>query len=209
MKFYLSSYKLGDRINELKNIIADVNKKTAYISNALDFSSDLERRKKSEDADIADLEVMGMEIEKVDLRDYFGEQEALKEKITDCGIIWVRGGNAFVLRQAMKLSGFDEIMKQLLGRDDIVYGAYSAGVCVLAPTLKGIDLVDDPNVHPYPEQTETIWEGLDIIDYSVVPHYTSDHAESDAVNIVIKYMVDNKILFKAIKDGEVIIFDKK
>lgn len=206
MKFYLSSYKLGDRTAELKDMIAGLDKKTAYISNALDFSSDLERREKSEATDIADLEALGMEIEKVDLRDYFGKQVELEKKLNEYNIIWVRGGNAFVLRQAMKLSGFDEVMKQLQKREDMVYGAYSAGVCVLAPTLRGIDLVDEPNVFPYSEQHETVWEGLGILDYAVVPHYASDHAESDAVNSVIKYMVNNKILFKAIKDGEVIIF---
>jgi dipeptidase E len=206
MKFYLSSYKLGDKTNELKELIANKNKKTAYISNALDFSSDLERREKSEAADIADLEAVGMAIEKVDLRDYFGKQEELKKKLDEYSLIWVRGGNVFILRQAMKLSGFDEIMTQLLKKDDMIYGGYSAGVCVLAPTLRGIDLVDDPNIHPYPKQTEIIWEGLSILDYSVVPHYASDHAESDVVYNVIKYMIDNKILFKAISDGEVIIF---
>ncbi len=208
MKFYLSSYKLGDRTAELKDMIAGGNKKTAYISNALDFSQDLERREKSEAADIADLEAVGMEIEKVDLRDYFGKQAELEEKLNEYNIIWVRGGNVFVLRQAMKLSGFDEIMKKLLKKDDMVYGGYSAGVCVLAPTLKGIDFVDDPNVYSYSEQTETIWEGLSILDYAFIPHYSSGHAESSAVDNTIKYMIDNKILFKTVKDGEVLIFEK-
>jgi dipeptidase E len=206
MKFYLSSYKLGDRSKELREMIAGLNKKTTYISNALDFSSDLERREKSEAADIADLQSLGLEIEKVDLRDYFGKQNELKNKLDECNIIWVRGGNVFVLIQAMKLSGFDEIIKQLREKENIVYGAYSAGACVLAPTLRGLDLVDDSNIHPYPEQSETIWEGLNIFDYTIVPHYASDHDESDSVNDVINYMVENKILFKAIKDGEVIIF---
>jgi hypothetical protein len=47
MKFYLSSYKLGDRTAVLKDMIAGLNKKTAYISNALDFSTDLESAKKA------------------------------------------------------------------------------------------------------------------------------------------------------------------
>ncbi len=206
MKFYLSSYRLGDRIGELKDMVSGLNKKTAYISNALDFSLDQERREKSEAVDIADLEAVGLEIEKVDLRDYFGKQAELETKLNNYSVIWVRGGNVFVLRQAMKLSGFDEVMKSLLPKKDILYGAYSAGVCVLAPTLKGFELVDDPNIHPYSQLTDTIWEGLGILDYSVVPHYISDHAESDAVNNVIKYMVDNKISHKAISDGEVIVF---
>ena len=187
-------------------MVSELDKRTAYISNALDFSNDLERRKKSEDADLADLEAVGLKVENLDLREFFGRQEDLKQKLSEYNIIWVRGGNAFVLRQAMELSGFSKVLLEMLGRKDLVYGAYSAGACVLAPTLHGLELVDDPNVHPYPGQIETIWEGLGILDYAVVPHYASDHAESDVVNNVIKYMVDNKILFKAIKDGEVIIF---
>ena len=95
----------------------------------------------------------------------------------------------------MELCGFGNILKQMMVRNDLVYGAYSAGACVLAPTLKGLDLVDDPTIHPYPEQTETIWDGLGLLDYSFVPHYSSDHAESSAVDNTIKYMIDNKMLF--------------
>ncbi len=45
MKFYLSSYKVGNETDKLKALIPADNKKTAYISNALDFSNDAERRK--------------------------------------------------------------------------------------------------------------------------------------------------------------------
>ncbi len=206
MKFYLSSYKLGERVAELKQLISATNKKAAYIPNALDFSTDLERRKKGEKADMADLQSAGIRAERLDLRDYFSKQEELEEKLKDYGIIWARGGSVFVLRQAMKLSGFDELLKNSLNRDDLVYGGYSAGACVLASSLKGIDLMDDVNLSPYPEITTTIWEGLGIIDYLVVPHFKSDHPESDAANDVIKYMIENKLLFKAIKDGDVLVF---
>ncbi len=208
MKFYLSSYKIGDEIAKLKNMVFNLDKRVAYISNALDFSSDLERRKKSEDADLANLESVGLKVENLDLRDFFGRQEALNKKLSEYNIVWVRGGNVFVLRQAMELSGFSKTLKEMLGRKDFVYGAYSAGACVLAPTLKGLDLVDDPNIHPYPGQTETIWDGLGILNYSFIPHYSSVHAESNAVDDAINYMVDNKMLFKAVKDGEVLIFKK-
>lgn len=209
MKFYLSSYKLGNEIDKLKSIILRTGKKTVYISNALDFSIDLDRRKKSEDTDILDLENIGMQVEKIDLRDYFGRQKELEQKLSEYNIIWVRGGNVFVLRQAMKLSGFDKILNKLIERDDLLYGAYSAGACVLSPTLRGMDLVDDSGIYPYSNQTETIWDGLDILPYSFVPHYDSNHEESSAVNNVIRYMTENNISFKAVKDGEVLIFEKK
>jgi dipeptidase E len=206
MKFYLSSYKLGNKIEKLKKLVSATNKKVAYIPNALDFSTDLERRKKSEQSDMDDLIVFGVSVERIDLRDYFDRQIDLENKLNDFGIIWVRGGNLFVLRQAMKKSGFDKIM-QYLSKKEVLYGGYSAGVCVLSPTLKGIDLMDDLTAKPYGDSEPIIWDGLGIIDYSIVPHYKSDHPESEKANEVVEYMINNKMLFKVIKDGEVIIIE--
>lgn len=207
MKFYLSSYKLGNETDKLKELIPAKNRKTAYISNALDFSDDLERRKKSEQSDISQLEELNLNTEIVDLRDYFNKKNELKRKIFKFGVIWVRGGNLFVLRQAMKLSGFDDVLKNLVEKDNILYGGYSAGVCVLAPTLKGMDIMDDVNVKPYGKQSEIIWEGLEILDYCVIPHYKSDHPESKNAKKAVEYMIENKILFKTLKDGEVIVIE--
>ena len=208
MKFYLSSYKLGNEIEKLKAMISLSNKRTAYISNALDFSDDSERRKQSEQADIDQLNMVGLsDIEKIDLRDYFSKKDELEKKISGFDVIWVRGGNCFVLRQAMKLSGFDEILKDLFKKEGIIYGGYSAGVCVLAPTLKGIDLIDDPNVNPYTDQEEIIWDGVGLLDYTILPHYKSDHFESEKVDEAVEYMKNNKIPFKPLRDGEVIIIE--
>lgn len=55
---------------------------------------------------------VGLEIEKLDLRNYFGKPSDLKPKLLTFGTIWFCGGNAFVLRQAMQLSGFDDIIRQ-------------------------------------------------------------------------------------------------
>ena len=141
MKFYLSSYKLGNEIAKLKKLIPSENKKTAYISNALDFSDDLERRKESEQSDLKQLKELNLDVEIIDLRNYFNKQSKLEEELARFGVIWVRGGNLFVLRQAMKLSGFDNILKNLIEKSNMLYGGYSAGICVLAPTLKGMDLM--------------------------------------------------------------------
>ncbi len=61
MKFYLSSYKLGNESVRFKKLVPSGNKKTAYIPNALDFSDDLDRRKISEQSDIEQLQALGLE----------------------------------------------------------------------------------------------------------------------------------------------------
>jgi dipeptidase E len=205
MKFYLSSYKIGDHEDDFKKMISPTNMKTAYIPNALDFTDDLERRKESEENDMNDLRKFGLNVERTDLKEYFNQKEKLKEKILGYGVIWVRGGNTFVLRQAMKISGFDEILFEIQKNDNLVYGGYSAGICVLGPSLKGLEIVDDANVFPYKEIKNIAWEGVGILNYSIVPHYRSDHPESEGAEKVVEFMIKEKILFKTLKDGEVII----
>lgn len=208
MKFYLSSFKIGNEEKKLKELTENGNKKIAYINNALDFAADLERKNKSDAADIADLQRIGFTVDILDLKKYFNSHGGLKEKLDQYDVIWVRGGNTFVLAQAMRLSGFDEIIKQYYKQKrDILYGGYSAGCCILGPTLKGIHLADDPEQKPYGEEHQTIWEGLHILDYAIAPHYKSDHKESDDMDRAIEYMIENKILFKALKDGEVIVVE--
>ena len=206
MKFYLSSYKLGGETERLATLFPE-NRKTAYISNAGDSFTNSERKRRWEESDIEDLSKLGLEVEHLDLREYFGKRDKLRTKTSEFGVIWVSGGNLFVLRQAFRLSGFDEIVNELARRRDILYGGYSAGVCVLAPTLRGIDIMDDLSAKPYGEQYETIWNGLGLINYSIVPHYKSDHPESEAASRVVEFMVENKMPFKALRDGEVIIIE--
>lgn len=208
MKLYLSSYKLGDRVEELKGMFSE-NKNVGYIFNALDFSSaDPERRLKHIEKDMSELRTLGLVPEVIDLKDYFNEKIALVEKIATLGGLWISGGNVFVLRQAMKLSGLDEILKDL-NRDDFVYGGYSAAGCVLSPSMKGYELVDDATDLPYAEQKEVIWDGLDIVPYALLPHYDSDHPESDDVSRELANCIEKKIMFIALRDGEVIISDSR
>jgi dipeptidase E len=121
MKYYLSSFKMGKKTKKLKRMLP-ANKRTAYIPNALDYSDDLERRKKSDKQNMAQLRAVGLKPEILDLRQYFGRTKRLEKKLSKFGVIWIRGGNTFVLRQAMRLSGFDKIFKKLRKKKDMLYG---------------------------------------------------------------------------------------
>lgn len=204
MKFYLSSYELGNETEKLKNLVSKG--KIGYIPNARDFTSaDPERRAKRNDNNMGSLRALDLEVELVDLRNYFGKQDELKKKLAELGAIFISGGNVFVLRQAMKLSGLDEILKELLNTD-FLYAGYSAAGCVLAPDLKGMELVDPLDV-PYNEQKEIIWEGLGFVDFRFMPHWDSNHPESADIDKEIAYCKENNISYRAIRDGEVIIIE--
>lgn len=206
MKLYLSSYKLGNKTEELVKLIPSIDKKIAYIPNALDYTkADPSRLKKHITADMADLENIGLKVELLDLKNYFGKEPDLHKKIKEIGAIWISGGNAFVLRQAMKLSGLDNILKEMKGDKEFLYGGYSAAGCVLSPTLKGYEIVDDATDTPYPNLKQIIWEGLNFIDYTFLPHFDSDHPESVDINKEVEYCQKNTLPFKTLRDGEVII----
>lgn len=208
MKFYLSSYGLGNKTNKLKKMISKSNKKIAFVPNALDFSFDLERRKKSCDEQLEVLKKLGFEPKEIDLRKYFGKKTELEKEIKKYGAVFVRGGNVFVLRQAMKKSGFDNILTKLFNsKKYFLYAGYSAGVCILAPSINELKLVDDINQKPYGKKQKVILNGLGFLNYLIVPHYKSNHNESEQINKVVDYCIENKILFKTLKDGEVIVID--
>jgi dipeptidase E len=203
MKFYFSSFAIGDEPEKLKNLLGE-NKKAVYISNALDRYNNNERAQNRMAKDIEELEGIGVSVESLDLREYFGKKEELARKLGEVGLIWSSGGNVYDLRIAMKLSGFDEVIKDLLDKD-IVFGGYSASVCVLSPTLKGYHIVDSTEGNPYGE--EVIWDGLGLIDWQFAPHFNSDHSESDDINKEIAYYEEHGMNYKALKDGDVIVIE--
>ncbi len=203
MRLYLSSYGFGNKPEELLNLL-NGKKRTAHVMNAADMVSENERDEKLSRG-TKELESLGLEPTDIDLRKYFGKQEELKQVLSNFDLIWVRGGNSFVLCRALKQSGADVIIKELLQKDAVVYGGYSAGAVVLAPSLHGTELVDDPHVVPPGYDQDIIWDGLDILPYSIEPHYKSDHPESAAMDKSVEYLIDNHILFKALRDGEVIV----
>ena len=133
--------------------------------------------------------------------------EKLRNKIAQLGAVFFRGGNTFILRQAMKVSGFDVIFKELIKRNDFVYAGYSAGICILAHDLTAVQIVDNPSDKPYKEIHDTVWEGLGYLDYLILPHYKSDHPESPAVDKLVEHCQKNGIPFKTLRDGEVIIIE--
>lgn len=181
-------------------------KKTALIANAIDFGDEAERRQKVNE-EVERLESLGLTVTEIDLREYFNGRGNLETELAKYDLIWVRGGNVFVLRRACKQSGADTIIKEMLENDTVAYGGYSAGIDLLTPNLHGAELVDDPNIVPEGYDKEIVWDCLGILPYSVAPHYKSDHPESESVGKSVEYMINNHIPFIALRDGEAIVIN--
>lgn len=203
MRLYLSSYGLGSSPEEMLPLLKK-GARTAIIMNAQDSKS-LENRQERLQREIDGLVGLGLAAVELDLREYFGKKEELKRTLKDIDYIWVRGGNVFLLRRAYKQSGFDDIITELLRSDKIAYGGFSAGVCVLAPSLNGVDIVDPKGELAEGYDEAVIWSGLGLIDFAVAPHYKSDHPESEDIDKYVEYLVGNDMAYKTLRDGEAII----
>src|SRR5437667_9897786 len=160
MHLYLSSFLLGNRANELVSLVRT--RKAAIIANALDNVEGDVRRGYTQ-GQIEELTKLGFHAQEVDLRDYFGGPGGLARRLNDVGLVWVTGGNSFLLRRAMRQSGFDEYIVERKGNDSLVYGGFSAGACVAAPTLRGIHLVDVPEASAEGYANGVIWHGSGLI----------------------------------------------
>ncbi|MEO3871120.1 Type 1 glutamine amidotransferase-like domain-containing protein [Nonomuraea sp. B12E4] len=207
MRLYLSSFRIGNRPDELLRLLGE-GRRTALILNADDYKDD-EARRASLKRELDELEGVGLRPFEVDLREYFGRQEALAEVLSGVDLIYVRGGSAFVLRRAFQHSGADEVIKRLLAEDAVVYAGYSAGPCMLGPTLRGIDgEIDDPRLVPAGYQETTLnWDGLGILPYVIAPHYKSDHVESAEIDRSVAYFIEHHIPFIALRDGQAIVIE--
>lgn len=206
MRLYLSSQDWGNQPDKLFDLIGESTRKVGIITNSTDlFPEDGTLLRVNRDIEY--LKDKGFTAERLDLRNYFEKQDALRKKLSELGLVWIRGGNAFVLRRAMQKSGFDVAIKKMLEKDQIVYGGFSAGSCVAGSTLRGIDIVDDIYSVPDGYQTDILWEGLDLVPFAIAPHYKSDHPESPGIDKTVEYFKDNNIPYKALRDGEAITLD--
>jgi dipeptidase E len=203
MNLYLSSYRIGEKGHMLRELGGTG---TAFvIPNALDCSGDVGRRRNSIAREIDDLGEWGIASATLDLRDFFGHQQLLRNHLEGASMLWVVGGNTFLLRRAMALSGLDLILHSKREDPDFLYAGYSAGTCVLCPSLEGIHLADQPQAQADGYSGDVLWTGLGLIDYYFVPHFRCNHFESDAMEAVAAYYDQKNLPYRTVADEGVIL----
>jgi len=206
MRLYLSSFRLGDQPQEWLRLLQG-SRRIAVVANAVD-SLPADEYREAVECELADLRGLELEPTLIDLRDYFGDRDGFADAIAAYDAVWVRGGNCFVLRAAMALSGADRVLVDLLEADRICYAGYSAGPAVLSPSLRGIELVDPVDQVEQTYGVEPIWDGLRILQYAFVPHFDSaPHPETEAIGRVVHRYETEGTPFRTIRDGQAIVVD--
>jgi dipeptidase E len=161
MRLYLSSFRVGSYPQRLLQLLG-AGRRVALIPNALD-GVPKQARRPSLEHDSEELQALGLEVPQVDLR-----TPGAVGELVSYDLIWVRGGNTFVLRRVFADSGADAALTTLLRDNALVYGGYSAGACILTPDFSDLRHVDDISVVSAPITT-----GLGLLDRPFVPHVAS------------------------------------
>jgi dipeptidase E len=127
----------------------------------------------------------------VDLLDYAGKPDELREVLREFDVVWARGGNTFCLREVMQASGFDTIIADVV-QSGVVFAGDSAGACVAGTDLHGAELADDPEF-----AEKIVWDGLNL-----TPHYLLPHADNEEMSDFSEQMIADRG-----KDPETVILN--
>ena len=200
MRLHLSSCDIGDDCKDLEEWLETHDNKIALIPNAVDAFPQIIRDDLI-DNDVYELVQLGFSVSVVSLEKYFNNSENLEKDLDKFNSFYVIGGNIFVLRKAMELSGFDNYLKKRVNKD-ILYASYSAGSSILYNDLDFLSLIDK-KINPY-DYDSIPSEGLGIINYLPVVHY-KNYTIGKKIDELVKYCNDNNINYKTLRDGDVIV----
>jgi dipeptidase E len=205
VRLYLSSFRMGDHPEHLIALVGEDSRRKVVIANAMDDAPPDVRRAGVE-LELAALADLGFDAVELDLRDYFAQQQRLRRELAGVSMAWLRGGNVFMLRYALYRSGGDVVLGELLAADALVYAGYSAGPCVLSPSLRGLELVDDVDAVTRTYGSRPVWDGLALLNEAFVPHYRSPgHPETAAIELVVARYRAEGIAYRTLHDGQVLL----
>ncbi|WP_435593516.1 Type 1 glutamine amidotransferase-like domain-containing protein [Nocardia sp. bgisy118] len=204
MRLFLAAYRFGKHPDRLAALVGAPGR-VAVIPNACDawpaaWSSAVT-------SDLVPLRKLGYAPEVLDLRDYVGRAADLERRLAEFPLVWVRGGNTFVLRAQFARSGADLALTRLLAADALVYAGYSAGACLLAPDLHGLETMDDPREVPPTCGVEPRWDGLNLVERRIVPHIDSPTDPDGLGNRLAADYRAEGIPHWALTDDEVVLVD--
>lgn len=206
MRLYLASHRASDRFPRLI-AMAGPGAKALVVPNAADAIPPAARAAYARDVHdpVRHFQDHGIAAATLDLRAFFGRPGAIDAALAGVDLVWVTGGNTFLLRRAMRQSGFDAAVARLVRAAALIYAGWSAGAVVAGPTLRGVELVDDPHALAEGYDPAPVWDGLNLVPFTPVPHVDSDHPESAAAARVVARLQAQGTPFRALRDGEAFI----
>jgi dipeptidase E len=203
MRLYLASAHLGAAPERVLEIV-EPGARVAVIMNAWD--GDPGSRAEEASHMLAQFSSLGLEAGELDLREHVADDSdaRLRRRLAGVGLVFAHGGNTFVLRRAMRASGFDHVIRQLVSEDRLAYGGESAGAIVAGPTLHGLELGDDLSVIPAGYRPDVEWSGLGLVDFVPLPHADTDWWAAKAL-LVRDALAEQGVSARLLGDDDVVV----
>lgn len=168
-------------------------KKIAFIPNAKDMADDKSGIEKQR----LFLQDMGHALKDVDLNNY--RDDLLYHELSKYEVIYVAGGNCFVLLEKMRSAGFENVVRRLL-KNGVVYIGQSAGACVMGSSIEPLREMDNPKLAKIGD-----YKGLGFVDFVFVPHYKNAKYEAAIAKIEKRY--GKKFKLEKFTDSEWCVVD--
>ncbi len=115
---------------------------------------------------------MPFEYEEIDIEGK--NQDELRELLAEKDVIYMHGGNTFYLMRAIKESGFQEVLEELMEKG-VLYSGTSAGAYVACPSLE-MCLWKETTKY-FPEENQGL-EGMGLVPFLVSVHFEQQHKEA-------------------------------
>lgn len=126
------------------------------------------------------LQKLGLIIDELDIST--ASNDEVNDKLRNNDFIYITGGNTFFLLQELKKTGADKIIIDEINKGKLYIGE-SAGAIVTSANVEYAKRMDD--VKKAPNLTE--FNGLNLVDFYVIPHYTNFPFEKTVEKIIEDY----------------------
>lgn len=105
-------------------------------------------------------------------------QKDLATDLSQFDFIYMSGGNSLYLLQQSQITGFAEVIRDLVLKLEKIYISTSAGSVVAGPDLYPTHRLDDPELAP----NLNGFKGFGLINFAILPHWGSDHFKDKYLN---------------------------
>ncbi len=138
---------------------------------------------------------LGYNFEEIDIKGK--NEDELMALLKDKDAVYVEGGNTYYLLKAVRESGFDKVIKELIEKG-IAYIGSSAGSYIMCPTIEMTDW--KPNDKD--KYGVTDFTALNLVPFLVFAHYLPELED-----ILREKVANAKYPVKILKDGQAILVE--
>lgn len=172
----------------------DVSKiKLAYITTAAKGSRDLAYL----ETDRRLLREGGYDFEELDIE---GKDVAeIRKMLAGKDVVWVEGGNTFYLLKAIRESGFDTVIKELIEKGAVYVGS-SAGSYVTCPTIEA-------STWKKPGEGKERFGVTDLTGMSLVPFLLKAHYKPEQRELIKEKVSQAEYPTRILRDGQAILVE--